>query len=133
VASCIWHFLPWVVGVQFNPLHCGTLVSCRVYSDTLRPPLLSSTEDESCMMLPHKSPAPDAQRFYTRRRLSHHWSAVYCVFPASDICCKEHAVKRVVTTLTTEPALSKMFKETRNFYCVVQPPVFFTRIDIMNA
>lgn len=130
VESCILHFVPRVVGVPSTPLHCGTLCH-RVYSDTLRPPLLSSTEDVSCMMLPHKSPAPDVQRFYTRRRLWHYWSALYCQFHASNICCDEHAVKRVLTTMT-EPALSEVFKQTRNFYCVAQPP-FFTRIDIMNA
>lgn len=106
------------------PFIVGPFVICRVYSDTLRQPLLSSTQDVSCMMSPHKSPAPDAQRFYTRRRLWHYWSAMYCLFPALNSCCEEHAVKRVLTTMT-EPALSEVFKQTRNFYCVAQPPIFF--------
>ena len=123
--SCIFYFLPWVVVVPSSPCIVGPFVICRVYSDTLRPPLLSSSEDVSYMMLPLKS--PDAQRFYTRWRLWCYWSAVYCLFPASNICCEEHAVKRVLTTMT-ESALSEVFKQTRNFYCVAQPPLFYTNL-----
>lgn len=65
----------------------------------------------------HTSPASDVHWFSTHRRLWYYWSAEYCLFPTANICCEEHEVKRVLTILT-EPALSEVCKQTRNFITV---------------